>query len=651
MFRASPPSDSATNDQQSDMRSDSSVVVHPVVGAAWRGRFSIPCLNLDINVAAHVSNKACLKVSEVASTMPKSLCLEMIPRIDTWPASFKGSPPTEHSIALFFFSKGRDEEVLDNLVTHAICTDFALKSMIGEAELLIFTSLQLPQNLHRLQGKPYFWGVFRGQQGAVSPQTEYNVHGQTIRARKSLSPNSGYPKSFNLKGSPDSFPSKNSPLTQVSKADRRGRRLDDAWQHAKPLDLLRQKAECRYCGFVSSHGGISRLKAHLGGGNPGTRLPGCDNVSPEVKKVMAEWFSEWVKKTKALWTKDIRAESAGYVDKRGMTRDATQGHDKPLDTVPFEQTDCKYFGGESLPGGILHRKVHLGGGSKMHQEDWYKVSPEIKGSMSDWVKNLTASKMKKSKAGEQPERRGRPLDDAWGHAKALDDARQKTRCNHCGFVSTYGGISRLKAHLGGGSPQMQLQGCPQVPLEVKRVMEQWFSEWSKNSAAAWTRNSNATPARPSKRSKPDDAWEHAIPLDETGEASRCKYCGFVSKCGGIARLKAHLSGGDRMMQVECCPNVSPEIRNLMATGKKKHRKKSKGVPLDTFEGVLQGIPRTSSEAQWSDKQRFVLQETLDEISNTSVKGRLKRLIEAKNANVQEMQFEVSSLQMQLASIP
>lgn len=93
-------------------------------------------------------------------------------------------------------------------------------------------------------------------------------------------------------------------------------------------------------------------------------------------------------------------------------------------------------------------------------------------------------------AGEQPERRGRPLDDAWGHAKPLDDARQKTRCNHCAFVSTYGGISRLKAHLGGGSPQMQLQGCPQVPLEVKRVMEQWFSEWSKSSAAAWTRNSH-----------------------------------------------------------------------------------------------------------------------------------------------------------------
>lgn len=95
-------------------------------------------------------------------------------------------------------------------------------------------------------------------------------------------------------------------VAQASKADRRGRRLDDAWEHAKPLDVLRQKAECRYCGFVSSHGGISRLKAHLGGGNPRIHLPGCDKVSPEVKKVMADWFSEWVKNTKALWTKEIK---------------------------------------------------------------------------------------------------------------------------------------------------------------------------------------------------------------------------------------------------------------------------------------------------------------------------------------------------------
>lgn len=98
----------------------------------------------------------------------------------------------------------------------------------------------------------------------------------------------------------------------------------------------------------------------------------------------------------------------------------------------------------------------------------------------------------------------------------------------------------------------------------------------------------ATPARPSKRGRPDDAWEHAMPLDEAGETTRCKYCGFVSKCGGIARLKAHLSGGDRMMEVECCPNVSPEIRNLMTGVKKKNRKNPKGVLPKTSEDVLQG---------------------------------------------------------------
>lgn len=42
----------------------------------------------------------------------------------------------------------RDEELLDNLLSHAICTDFALKTMIGKAELLIFTSLHLPGNIH-----------------------------------------------------------------------------------------------------------------------------------------------------------------------------------------------------------------------------------------------------------------------------------------------------------------------------------------------------------------------------------------------------------------------------------------------------------------------------------------------------------------------
>lgn len=182
----------------------------------------------------------------------------------------------------------------------------------------------------------------------------------------------------------------------------------------------------------------------------------------------------------------------------------------------------------------------------------------------------------------------------------------------------------------------------------------------------------ATPGKPSKKRKPDDTWEHAIPLDEKGEATRCRYCGFVSRCGGIARLQAHLGGGNLAMQVDFCPNVPPEIRNLMAGGKKKYKNKSKGVlqgkallqvnlykwnivrEVFSYPIVLllfTGTPRASSEVQWGDKQRFVLQETLDEISNTSVKGRLQRLIEEKSGSVEKMRGEVNSLQMQLASMP
>lgn len=93
----------------------------------------------------------------------------------------------------------------------------------------------------------------------------------------------------------------------------------------------------------------------------------------------------------------------------------------------------------------------------------------------------------------------------------------------------------------------------------------------------------ANTGKPPKKRKPDDAWEHAIPLDERGEATRCKYCGFVSKCGGIARMKAHLGGGDLAMQVDYCPNVSPEIRNFMAGGKKKYKKKPKVVLQGTAQ--------------------------------------------------------------------
>ncbi|KAG8378129.1 hypothetical protein BUALT_Bualt08G0106000 [Buddleja alternifolia] len=761
---------------QNDMSHDDSVSAKPIVVASWRGRFNIPKRNIDINIAAHISNKACMKVWEVAIIMPESLCLEMIPRNDVWPASFKSSQPTEHSVALFFFSEGRDEEVLDSLMSDAICNDFALKAMVGKSELLIFTSLQLPQKLHRFQGKFYMWGVFREKEASSSHQSDYQVYVQNSGSGQSLSSNSGNTRSFEGKGSPINIFSKDSHLTHTVKADKRGRRLDDSWEHAKPLDELRQKAECKYCGFVSLHGGISRLKAHLAGGNSRIHLPGCDKVSPEVKKFMSNWFSAWLKNTKALWTKEIK-EPAAYVHISARPHDISWNHAKPLD-IPGRKTETKEYGFTSLHEGISCLKVHLDGEdaekhvaghrarprmsptikevtSKWVKSSTVSTSSTTKGAMYEWVKNSSASKMKKksqeggaeadnrgrtlddawehakpldvarqktqcnycgfistyggisrlkahlggecpqllqgcpkvspqvksvmeqwfnewaqnSKAiwirkspcadGAEADNRGRRLDHAWEHAKPLDEARQKTRCNYCGFVSTYGGISRLKAHLGGGHPQLQLQGCTKVSLQVKSVMEEWFNEWAQTSKAIWLKKyprgkppETSASAKTFKRGRPlDDTWEHAIPLDEMRQSAKCKYCDFVSKHGGVARMKVHLGGGDPTSKIQGCPNVSPEVKSLMAKDINEFSKKSKGATVETVQEVLQEAERTESKAQWFEKRHHILQETLDEITNTSLKESLRKLIDEKNSELQKMQFEIQYLESRLASLP
>ncbi|KAL3638906.1 hypothetical protein CASFOL_016813 [Castilleja foliolosa] len=639
--------DARMDDQQSDATYEFNRITQPVFSAAWRGRFNIPRQNLNINISAQVSNKACL---EVASIMPESLCLEIIPRIDVWPTSFKSSPPSEHNVALFFFPEGRDEQVFDSLVTYASCSDLALKATIGRAEILIFTSIQLPVNIQRFHGKHYLWGVFKGRV-SDSHQSEHQLHIRTPIVKLSLSANSCGQRSFDGKESPMTVSSEHSPLTHAAKADRRGRRLDDAWQHAKPLDALRQKAECNYCGFISSHGGISHLKAHLGGGHPKIRLPGCEKVPTEVKRVMAEWFVEWVKKTKALWTKEIRAEAATHDERGNVDWDG-------------QKTDFKYFSFDFSRGEISqHKALPETKGADFVRAKKPKTSvtppPTKRVLMSEWQKSVsTASRMKESQAsGDQSDKRGRPLDNAWQHAKPLDEARQKTQCNYCGFVSMYGGISRLKAHLGGGCPEMQLQGCPQVPLEIKGVMEEWYNEWVKYSTATWTRKSiggkpseiHGASAKSLKRGRPlEDTWEHAIALDETRQATKCKYCGFVSKRGGIAPLRAHLVGGDLTMQLEGCPYVPPEVRSsMMVNGveMKKFREKSRANMETTTEGLLQETTAsTGSEALWFERRHHILQETLEGVQKTCLKESLEKLIHDKKTDSQKMQFEIHPLQ-------
>ncbi|XP_043719450.1 uncharacterized protein LOC122667262 [Telopea speciosissima] len=146
----------------------------PIIDPIWRGCFSI-CNEKSgkvVGTIAHLSNKACFKVFEGANALPVLVGVEMLPRLNAWPKSFRRSLPTDESIGLYFFPESKCDEavVFDGLLHEIIDRDLALKYVTDNAELLIFSSLQLPLLFQRFHGKYYLWGVFRGKQVSLPPQ-------------------------------------------------------------------------------------------------------------------------------------------------------------------------------------------------------------------------------------------------------------------------------------------------------------------------------------------------------------------------------------------------------------------------------------------------------------------------------------------------
>ncbi|XP_043698086.1 uncharacterized protein LOC122648866 isoform X2 [Telopea speciosissima] len=145
----------------------------PVIDPVWRGCFSM-CnekSRKEVGVVAHLSNKACFKVLEGTNALPVFLGLEMLPRPYAWPKSFSRMSPTDDNIGLYFFPESkRDKAVFNWLLYEIIDRDLALKFVTDNAELLIFSSLQLPPLFQRFHGECYLWGVFRGKQVSHPPQ-------------------------------------------------------------------------------------------------------------------------------------------------------------------------------------------------------------------------------------------------------------------------------------------------------------------------------------------------------------------------------------------------------------------------------------------------------------------------------------------------
>uniref|UniRef100_J3LLD4 AIPP2-like SPOC-like domain-containing protein n=1 Tax=Oryza brachyantha TaxID=4533 RepID=J3LLD4_ORYBR len=153
-----------------NVSSDTPVILHTKLHkkhyqpeACWKGKFEVTgeLTHICDGLEAHFPFEISVKVYEASKLMPEVLKLEAIPLSHLWPKTFKMKPPEGQDIGLCFISSpqrpnGNSDHLLKNISSH-----IGLRTKIGAAELLIFSSKLLTQEYQRKCGQCYFWGVFR----------------------------------------------------------------------------------------------------------------------------------------------------------------------------------------------------------------------------------------------------------------------------------------------------------------------------------------------------------------------------------------------------------------------------------------------------------------------------------------------------------
>ncbi|KAJ6399068.1 hypothetical protein OIU77_019753 [Salix suchowensis] len=155
-----------------------SIHVLPIRDPIWRGSMSIFQNNYGApgGIVAHLSSIACSRASEEAKGLPGLLSPELLPRSGVWPKSFQKLGPAADHIGLYLFPDSeRNEIVFDSLVNDMISQDLAMRVVIENAELLIYTSRILPMDCWRFQSKYYLWGVFRPKKPSVLASETWEI--------------------------------------------------------------------------------------------------------------------------------------------------------------------------------------------------------------------------------------------------------------------------------------------------------------------------------------------------------------------------------------------------------------------------------------------------------------------------------------------
>ncbi|XP_059631622.1 PHD finger-containing protein 1-like isoform X2 [Cornus florida] len=171
------------------------LLAQPIIDPIWRGSFNICNTKYGIfgGVVAHLSSKACPRAYEEASFLPTLLCTEMLPKFNVWPKSFQRSEPCDDNIALYFFPQNKTyESFFDSLVDDMVGGEFAMRVMVKNAELLVFTSDMLPLRYWKFQGKYYLWGVFKGKHASSTHQVNYDLMAQNSNKACDVHSNSAH---------------------------------------------------------------------------------------------------------------------------------------------------------------------------------------------------------------------------------------------------------------------------------------------------------------------------------------------------------------------------------------------------------------------------------------------------------------------------
>ncbi|XP_062028688.1 uncharacterized protein LOC133744631 [Rosa rugosa] len=92
-------------------------------------------------------------------------------------------------------------------------------------------------------------------------------------------------------------------------------RRDPAWEHGEQIPDNKNGSICKYCGVTMKSGGVTLLKYHLSGLDPGNNVQQCEAVPTEVKNFIKTLLmnKQKNKAQKAHTMEEIRAELRGDI--------------------------------------------------------------------------------------------------------------------------------------------------------------------------------------------------------------------------------------------------------------------------------------------------------------------------------------------------